>query len=282
MGAATDPCVIDASSTAVGSAVRARPRDALAAAVLDLPTVDLEQVLAAASLQVRMDRKYLLTPEQFTTLAYSIRGRFHALEIDERREFGYESVYFDTADLALFCNHRQGRRRRFKVRTRSYLDSGQCMFEIKLKGRRGQTIKHRLPYCYADRASMTAAATAFLDSTLSGECLPLPPLAPVLTTSYRRSTLVDLTAGDRLTCDVDLVCADEADLVCGGDHVLVESKSTGAGSAVDRALAALGVRPVSISKYCVAVALLHPEIPANRWNRTLRQDFQWQPRRVPQ
>jgi hypothetical protein len=33
------------------------------------------------------------------------------------------------------------------------------------------------------------------------------------------------------------------------------------------------VRPVSVSKYCVGVALLHPEVPANPWQRMLRRNF---------
>jgi hypothetical protein len=54
----------------------------------------------------------------------------------------------------------------------------------------------------------------------------------------------------------------------------VESKSTGVGSA-DRALAGRGVRPVSLSKYCVGIALTRPGATANRWNRILRREFGW-------
>ena len=35
----------------------------------------------------------------------------------------------------------------------------------------------------------------------------------------------------------------------------------------------LGVRPASVSKYCVAVAALHPELPSNPWHQTLRRYF---------
>jgi hypothetical protein len=60
----------------------------------------------------------------------------------------------------------------------------------------------------------------------------------------------------------------------GPDRVIVESKSTGVGSA-DRALAGGGVRPVSLSKYCVGIALTRPGATANRWNRILRREFGW-------
>jgi hypothetical protein len=30
---------------------------------------------------------------------------------------------------------------------------------------------------------------------------------------------------------------------------------------------------VSVSKYCIGIALLHPAIPANPWHRVLRRHF---------
>ena len=48
---------------------------------------------------------------------------------------------------------------------------------------------------------------------------------------------------------------------------------------IDRALRSLGSRPVSLSKYCVGMAVLDPRLPANRWNRELRTYFDWSPQR---
>ena len=56
-------------------------------------------------------------------------------------------------------------------------------------------------------------------------------------------------------------------------YVLVESKSLGAKSAADAVLRGLGLRPVQMSKYCVAVALLYPGVRSNPWHRTLRRYF---------
>lgn len=49
---------------------------------------------------------------------------------------------------------------------------------------------------------------------------------------------------------------------------------------MDRLLWRQGIRPARISKYCVGLAALDPTLPANRWNRTLRRYFDWQPRRT--
>lgn len=48
-------------------------------------------------------------------------------------------------------------------------------------------------------------------------------------------------------------------------------------SAADRALCALGVRPVKISQYCAAVALHRPDLPSNPWCRVLRTYFEFAP-----
>jgi hypothetical protein len=238
--------------------------------------VELGEVLAEAALQTRVDRKYLLTPDQFEDLARRIGRTFRVLDIGGRRVFGYESVYFDTGALDLFRAHRQGRRRRYKARVRTYLDSGACMFEVKLKGRRGETVKHRLPYRLEDRARLNTEATEFLGRLLSQEYgEALPDLEPAVTTSYSRVTLVDLEAGARLTCDVDLVCSRGTRRAQGSDMILVESKCHSDGSVADAALREMGVRSISISKYCVAVALLHRTMAANRWNKTLRTHFGW-------
>lgn len=243
-----------------------------------LPQATLDEVLGAAELQTRVDRKYLVPVQDCIRLGDELARCYRVLEIDGQRTFGYESVYFDTPELALYRHHLQGRRRRYKVRTRTYLDTGHTMFEVKLKGLRGQTIKHRRPHPPSDRRRVTDEAAAFLDQLLQGEYGDVAPeLVPSVTTSYSRTTLVDLAAGARLTCDVDLVCSGPAGhRATPGNHVLVETKSDGGTGLADRVLHDLGVRPVGISKYCVGVALLHPRVPSNRWHRILCRHFGYQ------
>lgn len=253
------------------------------AAVVDLfrqlPPISLAEVLAAAELQVRTDRKYLLRPQELPGLL-AAAGDMLVLDIDGSRAFRYESVYFDTAGLLAYQQAARGRRRRFKVRTRSYLDSGQCALEVKTVGGRDETVKDRLDYPIAERASLNETALAFVAQRIA-----LPDggreLTPALTTTYLRSTLVDPAKGSRLTIDADLICAHPAGSRAGLDgHLVVESKSAGPPTAMDRLLWRQGIRPARISKYCVGLAALDPTLPANRWNRTLRRYFDWQPRRT--
>ncbi|GAA0604526.1 VTC domain-containing protein [Kribbella sandramycini] len=238
-----------------------------------LPTITLPEVLAEAALQVRVDRKYLLPLETFVELAARLQGTFAALRIDDQTAFRYESVYFDTAEHELYRQHLQRRRRRYKLRTRAYLDSGECSLELKLKGGRSETIKSRVGYPLADRGRLNPDAWNFVAERLHAEygVRPEPGLAPALKTTYRRSTLVDPTGHARLTCDVDLRFTDARHSVqARPDVVLVESKTAGRAGVADQVLRELGARTIQVSKYCVAVALLNPRLRANPWHRTLQ------------
>lgn len=240
--------------------------------------VTLAEIQALADLQTRIDRKYVL-PVALVAEMLGEHPRLRALEIAGRRRAGYESVYFDTPDLASYRGAAHSRRRRFKVRTRSYTDSGDCVVEVKVKGGRGETVKERLPYPRADAARITGEGRAFVERVL-GATVPdaaslVETFAPTLLTTYDRTTLVDPVAGTRVTCDVALRCArvDDGAQVVLDDHVLLESKSPGAATVLDRWLWARGHRPERISKYCVGLAALDRGLPANTWHRTLTQHF---------
>jgi hypothetical protein len=262
---------------------RSRASGVVAASVAGLPAVSLAEVVERSALQARIEHKYLVPLERFAELAAQLSDTYAVLEIDQLRGFAYESVYFDTPDLLTYRQHLQGRRRRYKVRTRAYLDSGDCRFEVKLKGRREQTIKARLPYPVADRTHINPQAQAFLaDQLREAYGQPAPQLAAKVTTAYRRTTLVDLQRGTRLTCDVDLTCTGGGKVAAGlSRHVLVETKRHGPHCDADIGLRSLGLRPMEMSKYCVAVALLHPGLRRNPWHRTLQRYFAGATRSAP-
>jgi hypothetical protein len=262
--AAAAPCWAAPAERAVGEAATA------------IDPIGLEELMALAELQTRVDRKYFVPAYIFRCLMDELAPELRVLAIDGRRTFGYESVYFDTPQLSTYRAHLQRRRHRFKVRTRTYTDTGLCMFEVKLTGTRGETVKHRLPHPVTQRAELTQQALAHLADALYrayNQGLPAG-MRPTLYTTYRRTTFVSRTGEARLTCDVGLACGNgRHEVRDSGTHVLVESKSSAGDSAADRILRDLRVRPASVSKYCVAVAALHPELPSNPWHQTLRRYF---------
>jgi hypothetical protein len=61
------------------------------------------------------------------------------------------------------------------------------------------------------------------------------------------------------------------------DAVILETKSGSRAGPLDRHLWAHGVRPSRISKFATGMAALCPDLPANRWNRTLRHSLNLRP-----
>lgn len=269
-GLAETPGVARASRAVRRSGGRA-PRQLLDVAGAHEP-IGLDEVDSVAALQTRVDRKYLVTARQLVDLNDLLAARFRVMEIGGLRLLGYESVYYDTPSLQLFRDHRGERRRRCKVRVRTYLDDGARFIEVKTKGTRGQTVKDRIPH-EGSPWLLTPRSREFVREVIRREYdMEAPGLVAVMESRYRRCTLVDPVGGERLTCDVDLMWRHRGAVGVGPDKILLETKTTGRGY-VDNALARLGIRPLKMSKYAVGTALLHPELAANPWDRLLRREF---------
>ncbi len=240
--------------------------------VRSLPTLTLDEVNEHAALQTRVDRKYIVRPEAWGTVLASLDREPSVLQIDGLRGFRYSSTYYDTSDLQSYRDAARNRPHRFKVRTRHYLDTGSRAVEVKMRSASGATVKSR-QWLDADTAPdgchLPADAAAFVGGfDRIGE--KARRLTEVLTTSYERVTLV--TADSRVTVDRRVAATDvHGRHLDYGDLLIVETKSPGGAGAVDRALWAGGLRPARISKYCTSLAALRPDLPSNRWSRSLRR-----------
>ena len=280
-----------------------------------LPTTTLAELNSAAGLLTRVDRKYLVPLTCAQNLVDGLAPHARVLAIDERRRFSYTSTYFDTPGLEAFMLAARKRRRRFKVRTRTYLDSGLCFLEVKTCGARGSTVKRRMGYHADDASRLTGPGRAFVAACLAGAGVTgsaaarevAAALRPVLATTYERTTLHLPRAEARATIDTALTwrrlgpaaptgssagtvvgvpmspqalrpahltaAISEGEPVTVADIAVVETKNPATPSPADRALWDAGYRPTRISKYATGMALLHPELPANRWYRTLTHEL---------
>jgi hypothetical protein len=246
-----------------------------------LEPVGLDALATIDDLQIRTDRKYLVPLTYLRDLASAFPPGTRTLTIDGTRSFRYQSVYFDTADLVSYLGAARRRPSRFKVRTRSYLDTSGCMLEVKTRDLRGRTVKHRQPHDLAHRAELTPGGRQFVAS-VAQSATAVDHLRPILTTAYRRATLMVADGNARATLDIDLMwCRPDGRATRLTDLALVETKTRGKPCSVDRALWRAGHRPITISKYCTGLAALHPDLPANKWNRVLRRHFGWLPTKLP-
>ena len=275
-----------------------------------LASISLAELNGAAGLLTRVDRKYLVPLERAQSLVDGLTSDARVLDIDGRRRFSYASTYFDTPGLEAFMLAARKRRRRFKVRTRTYLDSGLCFLEVKTRGARGTTVKRRMGYHPDDASRLTGPGRAFVAACLASTGVTGPAAAqqvaaalrPVLATTYERTTLHLPEAEARATIDTALTwrrltpvarertavgagapqalrpahltaAIDDGEPVAVGGVAVVETKNPATPSPADRALWDAGHRPTRISKYATGMALLHPELPANRWYRTLTHEL---------
>jgi hypothetical protein len=241
------------------------------ATVVDcLAPIDLASLNAAAALQTRIDRKYVVTGELLPEI---VPPDAMVLEIDGRRAVQYESLYFDTDDFVSYRSALHRRRRRFKIRTRRYGDDDVVLLEVKTKGLRGVTIKRRIALEGDARDRLEGDAALFVDDTL-GRPGFASTVRPVMRTGYVRTTLFDARSDARITIDVGLRCAaPEREWRDLGPDVVVETKTRGPAASLDHALWQIGVRPVAMSKFAVAMATTHRDLPANKWARVIRHHF---------
>lgn len=268
------------------------PRTTIAPDTTLLGTVSLDDLNAAAGLLTRVDRKYLVPACAAQSVVDAVAGRARVLDIGGTQHFDYASTYFDTPELTSFEMSAHKRRRRFKVRTRSYLDSGLCFIEIKTCGCRGATVKERIRCSLDDADRITDEGAEFLADRLEAAGIASShrssralarSLTPVMATTYQRTTLHLPDDAARATIDTDLAwtaLALEADgsvsrdaTVHAGDLAIIETKNPATPAPTDRRLWTDGHRPARISKYATGLALLRADLPANKWHRVLTHEL---------
>lgn len=254
---------------------------ALARLATRIQPVDLDTVNQRAELLARVDRKYVVTGHELEQLMESLCDRAQVLEVQGLRLLRYSSTYFDTLDLATYSAHRQRRRRRYKIRLRSYLDTDAHFLEVKYKGRQQVTVKDRLPQESAAMSDGLSPEGLAFAAEVIGRAYQfrIPgPLTPSVTTRNARSTFLFAADASRMTVDVNVNFDDG--LSAGGLHerfAILETKSPGRATYADQVLRRMNVRPAQVSKYCTAVGLLRPDVPSNRWHHLTRSYFEPRP-----
>lgn len=221
--------------------------------------VSLESLNDKAAMLERLDHKYVLDASVLRRAAPEFAGTFDMLEIDGRRTFRYETWYFDDEERRSYLDHHQGRRRRMKVRVRRYVDAGLCFVEVKLKDKRGITVKKRMPYEIEKYGSLDERALdhvrkSYMD--LYDEEIE-PVYHPVLEICYERLTLVAKAGGERMTIDSRLSFRTQnTQRYVDEDLFILETKSPNGNGLADKVLRDLNQHPVKhCSKYCLGTAV---------------------------
>ena len=237
-----------------------------------LPPITLEE-MDGVKLLNRIDTKYLTDEATLVrVLAEAGAAGYRALEAEGEKISPYNSVYYDTEGLRMFLDHHNRRLVRQKVRTRVYVNSGDTYLEIKRKNNHGRTKKKRMSIPQSEMLSFSAdpEACAYLSKH---SAFSAGDLSPVLSTEFRRITLVNPARTERLTIDTALHFTNfrtgrRASLL---DAVIIELKQDGhAASQMKGILLDHRVKPARVSKYCIAVTLTDPQAKGNRFRQKVR------------
>lgn len=246
----------------------------IARTLTDFAPITLDQLNAKAAMLERLDNKYIIPADRFRPALEDFARHFDVLEIGGKRAFTYATRYFDDGDLHSYHDHHQGRRKRCKVRIRTYVDAGYSYLEVKLKDRRQVTVKKRQRVDGAlDR--IDDRAMAFIDachSALYGQPLDRA-LVPVIGMDYERITLVARDGGERMTIDTALrfETADQLRAV-RPDMFIVETKSARGNGLADAILRRQHLHPTrGCSKYCVGMVACGLVERRNRFLPALRR-----------
>jgi hypothetical protein len=244
--------------------------------------ISLDALNAKAAMLERLDNKYVIRGGTLWQALPELVEIFDVLEIEGRRAFTYDTCYFDCAERRSYHDHHQGRRQRLKVRMRRYVEAGLCYLEVKLKDKRGITVKKRLACDPAQFGTLDERCLDHVEScvrSLYGRSFGRA-LEPVLEMSYRRITLVAREGGERMTIDTDVHFL--GGLAARNPHrtddevFIVETKSAHGNGLADAVLRRHHQHPTNgCSKYCVGMSVTGAVDRYNRFRPALRKLGAW-------
>jgi hypothetical protein len=227
--------------------------------------IDLTE-MDSVQLMNRTDTKFMFTENELHEILPDLAKDYRVLEVAGIRQSRYQTLYFDTPNFLHFTQHQNGKRHRFKIRKREYIESNLSFLEVKEKSNKGRTAKSRIKLAELDEI-LDERAQKFIDSKADGT----ENLEPKLWNAFSRTTLVNTEAGERVTLDTHISFhwnGMEKRLI---GFVIAEVKQDGNNrhSRFIEHMKSRLIRPEGISKYCLGVAILFPKIKANTFKEKI-------------
>lgn len=221
------------------------------------------------ALMDRLDTKYVFPLRDLPKILDEMRPHYRSLVVSGSRLSRYETLYYDTADLELYHRHHSGRSNRYKVRSRRYVDSDLCYFEIKHRTNKGRTIKNRI------RTEGIEGEISENSARFLGELTNLDPLKlkGTIWVHYWRATLVSQTTAERLTLDLGLSYRAASQEIDFSKTVIAEVKRARVrdASPASSIFARRRIRPGSVSKYCLGLISTHANLRRNNFQEKIRK-----------
>lgn len=236
----------------------------------DMTPISLAE-MESVKLMNRIDTKFVVPACLLPEMLRLAQADYYIQEIDGQRLAAYDTLYYDTPDLQIYIRHHDRQLRRQKIRVRTYIDSDLTFLEVKNKSNKGRTKKKRIVVQTNDLQNIDTDQREWLTGKAWYD---VATLQPQLHTRFERITLVNRAKTERLTIDTALRWENvqTGQTAALGDAVVVELKRDGnQPSGMLDILRSLRIKPLSMSKYCIGVALTNPTVKNNRFRPKLRK-----------
>ena len=228
--------------------------------------------IGKANFMNRIDTKFpLRTDVLFEEILPSIVDDYYIVEINGLRYMEYETVYFDTPDNTFFTAHQNGKKDRYKVRKRTYVDTGNRFLEIKHKNNKGKTKKKRIEIT-SSLSEIVPEEYDFLVEHIPESISPAS-LKAVIQNHFHRITLVRKDMGERCTidCELGFKTPDDSSTETDGFSMVELKHEAGAPkSPLQKVLARNGIKQASFSKYCIGRVLALQPVKYNLFKERIR------------
>ncbi len=227
--------------------------------------VNLNQ-LNHLKLMNRMDSKFVLPIHLLPIILKEASAFYQILEIENHRSFLYKTEYLDSPDMALYLEHHNQRLNRFKIRYRTYTQTGTTFLEIKGKTNKEKTLKSRIEVC--EDTHLIEPHYQFIESVVP---LKERSLQVSSTNFFNRITLISFESNERITLDFGLTMENQFGKTALNHVAIAEvkrEKQTGS-SPFFKLLKENRIYQRGFSKYCIGVALLNPKLKQNTFKPTL-------------
>lgn len=220
------------------------------------------------SLMNRTDTKFVLSIHDLAEILDALPQSYRILEVNGLRENSYETLYYDTPDLYFYLRHHNGKKNRYKIRKRKYVESNLTFLEVKFKTNKDRTIKDRTKIPNVDQ-QLSENEKDFIQQETSME----ERFVPILWNRFRRITLVNEDIPERLTIDLGLTFEVENKAIVLEKMVIAEVKQERQNrhSPFMQEVKKRLIREESVSKYCLGVAMLFPEVKSNNFKSKIKK-----------
>lgn len=236
-----------------------------------LSTLDGHQLadLNNANLMSRVDVKFVLPISFLPELLQQVKNHYSVLDINGNRISRYFNQYFDTHRLDFYQDHHNGKLNRFKVRSRTYLDTDTQFLEVKFKNNQKRTIKSRIKLQNTPDEHLNCQdfiqekmGASFTDLKISQQG------------GYQRIALANEAAAERLTLDFGLWYQQDQDnekIELPGFFIAeLKQNKRSKRSPFYQLMSANTIFPASFSKYCIGCALVYGKtIKSNQFKAML-------------